>query len=149
MTDIPTEPQAHEGDTILAALAHGITGNPNTGLTMLIPLLSKSPACAVGVCAALAASAQHHTPALPAGASFGLIALNPDGTPAHIDDLPTGPRFAAQFTAAWANGQRDTARALFAALAESEDPDQLDGLIDGIRVLYGMAVSALAANRPT
>lgn len=145
--DIPAADQLDDTETIMAAIAHGIDGNPATGLGYLVPLVTRSPTTAVGVCAALAASSTIHTPKPADGTSFALVAVAPDGSLSDIEQWPIGYRFAAQFTAAWANNQRDTAYALFTALADSEDPAHLDGLIDGIRVLYEMAVASLS-NRP-
>ncbi|MFJ3834486.1 hypothetical protein ACIPY6_03095 [Streptomyces sp. NPDC090054] len=142
--DIPTEPQPDDTDTIMAALAHGIKGNPQTGLAMLVPLISRGPALAVGVCAALAECNNLNLPEAPPGASYGLLVFGPDGSPSDTGHMPIGPRFAAQFTSAWANGQRDTAYALFDALADSDETEDLDGLFVGIRVLYDMAVTRLA-----
>lgn len=142
--DIPTEPQPDDTDTIMAALAHGLKGNPTTGLTLLVPLLHRGPATAVGVCAALAECSNLNLPKAPPGTSYGLTVFRPDGSPSDIQDMPIGPRFAAQFTSAWVNDQTDTAHALFDALADSDDPDQIEGLILGIRILYDMAVTSVA-----
>jgi hypothetical protein len=52
---IPTEPQEDPSENIMAALAHGMTGNPQAGLALLKPFF-ETPRHMVSLCAALAES---------------------------------------------------------------------------------------------
>lgn len=141
MATIPTEPQADDTETIMAALAHGMSGNPKTGFGMLKPFFN-APAPLVSLCAALAESSAMTTRrGHPDADSFGLIALHGD-TPVDSRTLPAGPRFAVQFFTAWMNGDKDTAYALFDALAKDSETNPA-ALGEGVWVLYEMAVASM------
>ncbi|WP_371612907.1 hypothetical protein [Streptomyces clavifer] len=143
--DIPTTPQDDPAETIMAALAHGMTGHPERAFPLFEPFIAGGPATAVGLCASLAEmSAWHARKTLPAGGMFGLLVLDADtGQRADIADAPAAVRFAMQFSTAWGNGDKDTAYALFRALVEPGDEKASHALADGIRVLFDMAVISL------
>lgn len=131
-------------DTIMLALAHGVTGDTDAGLTLLEPLAQRGPVHAAGICAALAEtlSAEARANQTP-GHSFGFLVATTDGQPADANDLPPGVRFAAQFSTAWANGQCDTAYSLFDALIDGQTDEQMQALGEGISTLYEMASASL------
>ncbi|MFJ2375004.1 hypothetical protein ACIOZL_19675 [Streptomyces sp. NPDC087769] len=143
--DIPTVPQDDPSETIMAALAHGMDGYPEKAAALFEPFVKGGPTTTVGLCAALAEmSAIGPRKALPEGATFGLLVLDArTGQTADIAEAPAGVRFAAQFSTAWANGQQDTAYALFRALVEPEDEQAAADLAEGIRALFDMAVVSL------
>jgi hypothetical protein len=141
---IPTTPQDDPADTIMAALAHGLTGHPEKAAPLFEPFLS-GPATAVSLFAALAETAvgPSRDPRL-ADSTFGLLVLDAaTGQHGSVNDLPAGVRFAAQFTAAWANGQRDTAYALFNALVAPGDDAAAIAFADATRALFDMAIATL------
>ncbi|MFC8271120.1 hypothetical protein ACFUJR_00965 [Streptomyces sp. NPDC057271] len=141
--NIPTTPCDDPTDTIMAAVAHGMTGNPLLGMNLLGPFVKGGPTTTVSMCAALASVAvvafEKQNPG--ARGTFGLLAFHGD-VPTDISAMPPGPRFAAQFTAAWANGQQQTAYALFNALLGKETDEDARNLAEGIRALYDMAVTS-------
>lgn len=149
--DIPTTPQANPVDTVLAALAHGISGHPEKAAPLFEPFVLGGPASSVSLCAALAEAATFHSrQTLPKGGMFGLLVLDATtGARADINVLSPGIRFAAQFASAWSNGERDTAYALFHALIEPETDEAAEAFGDGLRALFDMAVASLthAASR--
>ncbi|MFC8272325.1 hypothetical protein ACFUJR_07235 [Streptomyces sp. NPDC057271] len=142
-TDIPTTPCADPADTIMAAVAHGMTGNPLLGMNLLGPFVKGGPTTTVSMCAALASvvavAAEKQNPG--ARGTFGLLAFH-GNEPTNISAMPPGPRFAAQFTAAWLNGQTQTAYALFNALLGEETDEDARNLAEGIHALYDMAVTS-------
>jgi hypothetical protein len=141
---IPTTPQDDPAETIMAALAHGMTGATEQGLRLLEPFIWRGPASTVAMCAALAEStAMAGRQELPEGGFFGLLAVTRDGAAADINVVPAGLRFAGQFVTAWANGDRETAYALFGALIKDETDEQAAAMADGVRALFDMAVASL------
>lgn len=143
MTSIPTTPQDDPADTIMAALAHGLTGHPEKAAPLFKPFLT-GPTTAVSLFAALAETAVGPSRPQPADSTFGLLVLDAEtGQHGSINDLPAGIRFAAQFTAAWANGQRDTAYALFNALIAPGDDAAAIAVADATRALFDMAIATL------
>ncbi|MFJ2848296.1 hypothetical protein [Streptomyces rubiginosohelvolus] len=143
--DIPTTPQDDEAETIMAALAHGMTGHPEKAIPLFDPFIAGGPVTTAGLCASLAEmSAMQARKNLPAGGHFGLLVLNADtGERGDINEAPAGIRFAMQFSTAWGNDDRDTAYALFHALIEPADEEASHALADGIRCLFDMAVVSL------
>ncbi|MEU9558019.1 hypothetical protein [Streptomyces fumanus] len=141
---IPTVPQDDPAETIMAALAHGLTGHPEKAAPLLEPFLT-GPTPALGLLAALAETTVHNDrDTLPTNGAFGLLVLDPTtGKRANINDLPPGIRFAAQFTAAWANNDRDTAHDLFHALITPHDDAAAEAVADAVRALFDMAVATL------
>lgn len=141
---IPTEPQEDPSETIMAALAHGMTGNPHTGMMLLKPFFD-SPRTLVSLCAALAEGfvmlARRENPTAD---GFALLAFK-DGTLIDAREMPAGERFAAQFTAAWANGERKTAYDLFDALRGDGSEQDADHMADGVLALYAMSVASMRA----
>jgi hypothetical protein len=142
---IPTTPQDDPAETIMAALAHGLTGHPEKAAPLFEPFLA-GPTTAFGLCAALAeTTVRTDRQAAPKDSAFGLLVLDANtGQHGDINTLPAGIRFAAQFAAAWANDDRDTATALFDALAYADTEEAADALAVGIRALYDMAVTTLS-----
>ncbi|WP_329424052.1 hypothetical protein [Streptomyces sp. NBC_01268] len=143
MTEIPTTPCNDPAETIMAAVAHGMDGNPALGLTLLGPFIEGGPTTTVSMCAALASmvgvAAEKQNPG--ARGTFGLLAFHGDVL-ADTRSMAPGLRFAAQFTAAWLNGQSQTAYALFDALVVQERDEDARNLAEGIHALYDMAVSS-------
>jgi hypothetical protein len=141
---IPTEPQDDPGETIMAALAHGMTGNPQAGMALLKPFFD-TPRSLVSLCAALAETAimpirQDN----PDADGFALLAFN-NGRPSDTRLMPPGERFAAQFTSAWANGEKQTAYALFQSLHASGSDQDAEHVADGVLALYAMSVASMRA----
>ncbi|MGC4947773.1 hypothetical protein ACLQ2N_16450 [Streptomyces sp. DT224] len=126
---------------ITEALSYGIAGDHDHALGLLQPIVDTGPASTYALLGALAEIASKeardtHQP----GTRFGIETEGPDGA-TDIDVLPPPVRFAARFTTAWANRDRDMALALFHAVAEPADRDGTDELADCITALYGMAVA--------
>lgn len=125
------------------AVAHGVAGDQERGLLMLQPLVDAGPRSTYALLAGLAETAaftalRDQRP----GEVFGLPVENTlTGQAASVDVLPPPIRFAAQFTTAWANRDRDTALALFTAFAFESDDAGTPDLGDAIGVLYAMAVT--------
>ncbi|CAL9349096.1 hypothetical protein SUDANB1_00424 [Streptomyces sp. enrichment culture] len=143
--EIPTVPQDDPAETIMAALAHGLTGHPEKGAALFEQFILGGHGTTLGLCAALAeTTVRTDRQALPKDGAFGLLVLDAKtGQHGSANDLPPGIRFAAQFTAAWANGDRDTAHALFDALVHAGTDEAADALAVGIRALFDMAVATL------
>lgn len=143
--EIPTFPLDDPAETVMAALAHGMTGHPEKAAPLFEPFIKGGPATTVALCASLAeAAALGPRKHLPADGAFGLLAFDTrTGQRVDINQVPAGPRFAAQFLAAWSNGQQDTAYALFRALVEPADDAAADALAEGIRALFEIAVVSL------
>ncbi|MYU24508.1 hypothetical protein [Streptomyces sp. SID8352] len=144
---IPTTPQDNPADTIMAALAHGMTGHPENAAPLFESFILGGRGPALGLCAALAEVIVRmgHQP-LPKDGGFGLLVYDSrTGKHVNVTALPPGVRFAAQFTAAWANHQRDTAAAHFDALITPGTDEAALALAAGIRALFDMAVATLAA----
>ncbi|KPL29089.1 hypothetical protein JI76_28635 [Streptomyces anulatus] len=143
--DIPTTPQDDPAETIMAALAHGMTGHPEKAIPLFNSIIAGGETPSVSLCAALAeVSATQARTALPKGGHFGLLVLNANtGERGDINDVPAGVRFAMQFSTAWGNDDRQTAYALFRALIESGDERAAEALATGIRCLFDMAVVTL------
>ncbi|MFF7190566.1 hypothetical protein ACFZAR_36350 [Streptomyces sp. NPDC008222] len=139
---IPTEPQDDPSESIMAALAHGMTGNPQAGLALLKPFF-ESPRHMVSLCAALAEStAMVIRQQAPDADGFAIVALH-DNTLADVNDMPAGERFAAQFTSSWVNGQPQTAYALFDALHAGGSEQDAANVADGVLALYQMAIASM------
>ncbi|MFG2400727.1 hypothetical protein [Streptomyces lydicus] len=135
---------AEDTERIMLALAHGVTGDTETGLTLLEPLAQRGPVQAAGICAALAETMSAEARAKQApGHFFGFLVATTDGQPADVNDLPPGVRFAAQFSTAWANGEHRTAYDLFDALIGDQGDEQMQALGDGIGALFEMASVSL------
>ena len=142
---IPTTPQNDPAETIMAALAHGMTGHPEKAAPLFEPFIHGGHATTLGLCAALAETAvRTNQQPLPKNTAFGLLVIDPTtGKHGNINDFPQGVRFAAQFTAAWANHDRDMAGDLFDALVSPDTEEAANALADGIRALFDMAVASL------
>ena len=128
---------------IFEALTHGVVGDHDTAMRLLMPVLKRNPRSMYATVCSLAESAsldarQHQEP----GEHFGIQVDHIDtGAEGSTDDLPPGVRFAARFMTAWANRDHDTADALYKAI-HREEPDEF---AVGIRALYDMAVVSLRA----
>ncbi|MGW7247742.1 hypothetical protein [Streptomyces decoyicus] len=135
---------AEDTDTIMTALAHGVTGNTEAGLTLLEPIAQRGSVQAAGICAALAENLSTEARAnQEPGTFFGFLVATTDGQPADVNDLPPGIRFAAQFSTAWANGEHRTAYDLFDALIGDQTAEEMQALGDGISALFEMASVSL------
>ncbi|WP_060887641.1 hypothetical protein [Streptomyces caniscabiei] len=128
---------------IFEALAHGVAGDHDTAMTLLLPVLKRDPRSTYATVCSLAEFAsfdalQNQKP----GEHFGIEVEHIDtGAEGSANDLTPGIRFAAQFVTAWANRDHDTADALYKAL-HRENPDEF---VIGVRALYDMAVVSLRA----
>ncbi|MFH8581677.1 hypothetical protein [Streptomyces zaomyceticus] len=142
-TDIPTEPCEDPTETIMAAVAHGMNGNRDTGILLLGTFLKDGPTPTVSMCAALANMVTVATEQQNPGArgTYGLVAYQ-NNAPINASAMSPGLRFASQFTAAWMNDQPQTAYALFNALCRTGKPDDAKNLADGVHALYDMAVTS-------
>ncbi|MFJ3084734.1 hypothetical protein ACIPJG_33985 [Streptomyces halstedii] len=147
--DIPTFPLDDPAETVMAALAHGMTGHPEKAAALFEPFINGGPATTVALCASLAeAAALGPCKNLPVNGAFGLLVVDlKTGQRGDINQAPAGVRFAAQFLTAWSNGQQDTAYALFRALVTADDDASAQALAEGIRALFEIAVVSL--NEPT
>ncbi|WP_030992199.1 hypothetical protein [Streptomyces sp. NRRL S-1813] len=137
-------PFTEDADTITTALAHGVIGDTEAGLTLLEPIAQRGPVQAAGICAALAETLSAEARAKqPPGHFFGFLVATTDGQLANASDLPPGVRFAAQFSTAWANGEHSTAYSLFDALIDGQTDEQMRALGEGISALFEMASASL------
>jgi hypothetical protein len=126
------------------ALVHGIAGDHDRALELLQPLVDEGPRSAFALLGALAEAAAYHArEANGPGVEYDIEVTGPDG-PADADVLPPNIRFAAQFVTAWANDDRDTALALFNALADHSDTNGTQDLGAGIYAVYTMAVASVS-----
>lgn len=143
--DIPTFPLDDPAETVMAALAHGMTGHPEKAAPLFEPFIKGGPGTTVALCASLAeAAALGPRKHLPVNGAFGLLVFDArTGQRGDISQVPAGPRFATQFLAAYSNGQHDTAYALFRALVERDDDEAAQALAEGIRALFEIAVVSL------
>ncbi|WP_327376238.1 hypothetical protein OG393_21165 [Streptomyces sp. NBC_01216] len=143
MSEIPTTPCKDPADTIMAAIAHGMTGNRETGLKLLEPFILGGPVKTVSMCAALASMIALNADRQNPGhrGTFGFVPIH-HGVPTDTSAMPPGWRFAAQFSTAVLNGQHQTAYALFDALVSKERDEDAMNLALGIRALYDMAVGS-------
>lgn len=139
-------------ELILEALAHGIHGHPERGLALIQPLVDAGPVSTYALLGALAETASRQAKdaketleASGTGVMFGVEIEGPDG-PASAQVLPVPLRFGVQFVTAWANGDQDTAYALFWAMAEPSDLFGTDDLVASIAVVFDMAVLGAQAS---
>lgn len=133
---------APDPEAIFQALALGVTGDHQSGLEALQPLVDAGPASTFALLASLAETASKATREMNGpGALYGIAVVGPNGEN-DIDSLPPPIRFATRFIATWANRDRDTAHALFWAVAGPADQHGTDDLADAITVVYAMAVAA-------
>jgi hypothetical protein len=132
-----------DSQQIFEALTHGVVGDHDNAMRLLMPVLKRNPRSMYATVCTLAESAsfdarQHQKP----GEHFGMEIENIDtGAEGSTDDLPPGVRFATRFVTAWANRDHDTADALYKAI-HRENPDEF---AVGVRALYDMAVVSLRA----
>lgn len=132
-----------DSSRIFEALTHGVAGDHDTAMSLLLPALKRNPRSMYATVCSLAESAsfdarQHQQP----GEHFGIEVEDiKTGAEGSTNDLTPGVRFAAQFVTAWANRDHDTADALYKAL-HRQNPDEF---VIGVRALYDMAVVSLRA----
>lgn len=113
----------NDSKQILAALAAGVAGDPDSGLRSLQPIINRGPAATYALLAALAETATFIAREQDTGDFFWLHVshIGPDEvTQISADELPAPIRFAAQFVTAWANRDEDLAGDLFDALVNAE-----------------------------
>lgn len=137
-----TVPPHFEEDTnrIMEAIAHAAVHDNQAALRELLPVIKRGPIATLAMLAALAEMAvwDMRTP----DTFLGLVVQTTAGASASADDLPTGVRFAAQFTAAHANRDLDTARHLFDALLDADEQQQADNLAVAVRAVLDMAAAS-------
>jgi len=138
-----TTPAPGDSRQIFEALTHGVAGDHDTAMTLLLPILQRddqtmyATLCALAESASFNARQQHEL-----GQHFGIEVEHIDtGAEGSTDDLPPGIAFAARFVTAHANRDWDSTNALYRALYDA-DPDQL---VIGVRAVYDMAVVSLRA----
>lgn len=136
-----SSPPPGDSKQIFEALTHGVAGDHDTAMDLLLPILKRDDQTMYATLCALAESAsfdarQQHEPGQHFGIEVEEIAT---GAAASADDLPPGIRFAARFVTAHANRDWDTTNALYRALYDA-DPEQM---VIGIRAVYDMAVASL------
>ncbi|MFF0092767.1 hypothetical protein ACFYSF_22780 [Streptomyces canus] len=132
------------------ALLRAINGDGHGGGMLLVPLIEESRFSCFALCAMLATAAKAGMDHLDTASGLSMVVLQVEdvetGESASVDDLPPDVVFAARFTAAWVNEDRETAQALFDALAADTDTDAgMCRLIDGVLALYGMAIATTRA----
>jgi hypothetical protein len=132
--------------TIIEALSHGAAGDHDRALALLQPLVDAGPistfallGCLAEAICRMSADPQHLDEPSQRG-GFVMQVDGPDG-PASAELLPAPLRFAGRFLTCWANRDRDTAFALFRAVADVADRDGTDDLAEAITALFGMAVA--------
>ncbi|MGV2914606.1 hypothetical protein [Streptomyces alfalfae] len=132
-----------QSQTIGEAIAYGVAGDQEHGLALLQPLVDAGPRSTYALLGALAETAAFTVLNNRRPDEFFTIPVvnEATGQTASVDDLPAPLRFAAQFVTAWANRDRDTARALFTVFAHESDRRGTPDLAHAIGFLYGMAVS--------
>jgi hypothetical protein len=128
---------------IFEALTHGVAGDHDTAMSLLLPVLKRNPRSMYATVCSLAESAsfdarQHQQPGEYFGIQVDDLHTGEEGS---VNVLPPGIRFAAQFVTAWANRDHDTADALYKTL-HRQGPDEF---VVGVRALYDMAVVSLRA----
>ncbi|WP_284576687.1 hypothetical protein [Streptomyces sp. 2P-4] len=129
-------------ETVLQAVAHALHGDYDHALTLIQPLIDEGPGSTYATLCVLA-----HVASRPAreqygpGHMFAVDVQGPDG-PGSVDELPPALRFAARFIAAKANGDDDTAMALFHTVAEHADTHCTGDLAAAISVVFDMATAA-------
>jgi hypothetical protein len=137
-----TRPYEEEPRVIGEALAYGVTGDQERGLSLLQPLVDAGPLSTYALLSALAEAAaftalQNRRP----GQTFTLPVVHEvTGQAASGDVLPPALRFAAQFVTTWANRDQAAARALFNVFAHDSDRHGTPDLAQAISLVYGMAV---------
>ncbi|WP_199570587.1 hypothetical protein [Streptomyces murinus] len=133
---------APDPEPIVQALAVGVTGDHQRGLSLLQPLVDAGPTSTFALLCSLAETASKEArDAHGPDTWFGIDVSGPGGQ-ADISVLPPPIQFAARFVTAWANRDRDMAHALFWAVAGPSDRDGTDDLANAITAVYGMAVAA-------
>lgn len=138
-----SHPYEEQSRTIGEAVAYGVIGDEEHGLSLLQPLVDAGPRSTYALLGGLAEGAaftalQNQRP----GEAFTLPVVDKiTGRAASVDVLPPPLRFAAQFVTAWANRDQDTARALFNVFADDSDRRGTPDLGDAVGLMYGMAVT--------
>lgn len=137
------DPDIDGPTTIVKALSYGAAGDYDHGLALLQPLVDAGPISTFAMLGCLA-EAVYRMSADPSlldepehSAGFAMVVDGPDG-PATAELLPAPLRFAGRFITCWANRDRDTAFALFQAVARQDGPGDL---AEAITALFGMAVA--------
>lgn len=136
--------------TILEALSHGAAGDKDRALALLQSLVDAGPRSTFALLGSLAEAVCRMTTdpeALDLAPQRGKFVLAVDGPngPASSELLPPPLRFAGRFITCWANRDRDTAYALFRAVAYASEQDGTDDLAEAITATFGMAVAATEA----
>lgn len=129
-------------ETVLRALALGVSGDEPGGLKLLEPIVAEGPDPTYVLLSTLAEAALFTSrKGLYPEAPSEYIVEGPGGS-RDMDLLPPHLRFAAQFIGAWAARDQDKARALFGTVIEqpvTEGGD--DPLLDGTIAVFMFAVA--------
>ncbi|WP_030672280.1 hypothetical protein [Streptomyces sp. NRRL B-1347] len=143
MTSI-TPSEAHR--IVQDALICGVAGDLKGGAIMLNPLIEEGPRPAFALAAMLAEAASYIARRDNPGTHFGMRVEHVlTHEPGSVDDFSPDIKFAAQFVTAWANGDEDTAAALFIALVKQSGLGDGTALVDGLFSLFRMAVATATA----
>lgn len=127
-----------DSQQILSALAFGVAGDTDRGLSELQPIVERGPGSTYALLGELAeatcATVRDRGPDDWFGVDVSL--LTPDGvTDVSVDELPIPIRFAALFITAWANREWDLADVLFKGLVHAQEVGA------GVIAVYEIAVS--------
>lgn len=133
-----------EPELVLHAVAHGVTGDRDTGLGMLQPLVDAGPTSTYALVCQLAETVAIKTLRYPEGTGWTFEIIGPNETQP-VEQAVAPLRFAARFVAARASRDHDNARALFLAVAQHADTNRTTDLAEAVVMLYDLAVSACTA----
>jgi hypothetical protein len=133
-----------EPDLVLHAVAHGVTGDRDTGLGMLQPLVDAGPTSTYTLACQLAETVALKTRRYPRDIGWAFEIVGPDGEVQPVEETAAPLRFAARFVAARASYHNDTALALYLAVAQHADTHGTSDLAEAIVTLYDLAVAACA-----
>lgn len=132
---------------IYDALAHGVAGDIEGAFTKLNTVCEQADRPRMyGVCCALAAAGAHmlrklygnQAPKTPAEGMFILQELEPGAV-----GKDPAKAFSIRFLTAWANGDRDTTDALFAAAIRGSDEEYVDSVCALFADVVGISRLAL------
>ena len=132
-----------EPELVLHAVAHGVTGDRDTGLEMLQPLVDAGPTSTYALACQLAETVAIKTRRYPEGTGWAFQIVGPDGVQP-VEEAAAPMRFAARFIAARASRDDDNARALFLAVAQHAQTHGTTDLAEAVVMLYDLAVNACA-----
>ena len=138
---------------IFEALAHGVAGESDTAIDKLNSVCEGADSPRMyGVCCALAETGAHmlrriygdKAPKTPDEGMFVLQELQPGAT-----DNDPAKAFSMRFLIAWANGDRDTANALFTAATRASSEQYIDSVCALFADVIGITRLALDQQKTT